>query len=448
MATLPNILLIIVLQVQLMIMLQILYLKSYDNAQYRGAFFADRAALDGGATSRNTSSWPSLDAKKAPTPGASNQKTVSDAAAAAADHKVDDGNQTPHVQPTNNTNTDDYSRSATVIGIAMGYDLTVLNGFIGSLRKSGFLGHIILGVAENVSPKVLAYFRFRNVTHKVLVRANCTHHPWFDGNETAMAERKIQSPDAYGDLSYCVGPYTNIKSRWVKYPLARDWLLDCKTCTGPVLLTDIRDAYFQTNPFGPNLPKIEGLQVFEEHRDITTEHWLVSWPTGECKNVTFKKPMLCSGSTVGTREAMMDYLNVIYDEMQVWISTDKCRFFTVGDDQSIHNWLFYTGKIANAVAIPIREGIVNTIGHEASLIFEAHIANGLAQNFTESYARHVMDLKGATSKSWIGPEYGLTDEDGFFTNKDGSRSPMVHQFDRLGLIAFDRWRIKQDELQD
>jgi hypothetical protein len=81
------------------------------------------------------------------------------------------------------------------------------------------------------------------------------------------------------------------------------------------------------------LPKIQGLQVFEEHRKSTTEHWLVSWPIGECKNVTLNKPMLCSGTTVGTREAMLDYLNVIYEEMKLWISTEECRFFTVGDDQ-------------------------------------------------------------------------------------------------------------------
>jgi hypothetical protein len=332
--------------------------------------------------------------------------------------------------------------------MAMGYNVNMLRGFIGSLRKSGFLGHIILGVAEDVSPEVLDYFRFRNVTYKVLAKAKCTHHPWFDGNKTAMEAQKILRPDAYDNLSYCVSPYTNIKSRWVKYPLARDWLLECKTCTGPVLLADIRDAYFQTNPFGPNLPKIQGLQVFEEHRKSTTEHWLVSWPIGECKNVTLNKPMLCSGTTVGTREAMLDYLNVIYEEMKLWISTEECRFFTVGDDQSIHNWLFYAGKIPNAVAIPIREGMVNTIGYEASLIFDAHLADGFAQNFTFEYIRDEMDLKGATSKSWIGPEYGLTDEHGYFTNKDGSRSPMIHQFDRLGYLAFDRWREKHDELQD
>jgi hypothetical protein len=183
-------------------------------------------------------------------------------------HKVDDGNQSPHVQPANNDD-DDYSSSATVIGMAMGYNVNTLRGFIGSLRKSGFLGHIILGVAEDVSPEVLDYFWFRNVTYKVLAKAKCTHHPWFDGNKTAMEEQKILRPDAYDNLSYCVSPYTNIKSRWVKYPLARDWLLECKTCTGPVLLADIREFFSDKSLWSQlTCPKFK---VFKSLRNIESQ---------------------------------------------------------------------------------------------------------------------------------------------------------------------------------
>ena len=56
----------------------------------------------------------------------------------------------------------------------MGYNVEVFKVFIGSLRKSGFRGHIILGVAENVSPDVLAYMRSQGATPKVLAKADCT----------------------------------------------------------------------------------------------------------------------------------------------------------------------------------------------------------------------------------------------------------------------------------
>lgn len=354
----------------------------------------------------------------------------------------------PIASDTKSRNSTSACRSATVLGVAMGYGVSTLKEFVGSLRRSGFQGHIILGVAEDVSPDVLDYLKSRKVTVKVLLNANCTFAPWYDGNETILAPLRQQQPHAYQALTNCVGPYTDIKSRWVKFPLARDWLEECKTCTGPVMITDVRDVYFQGNPFGPDSPEIKGLQVFEEHKNVTTENWLVNLLVQECKNVTFERPMLCSGTTIGTRDAIMDYLTVMYEEMKVWISTDKCRFFTIGDDQTIHNWLFYSGKLANAVAVTNREGIVNTIGFEAALIYGAHIKRWAAQNVSEVDALYHKELDGATNKSWIGVHYGLTDEDGFFLNNDGSRSRVIHQFDRIGTGGFQRWRTKQDTLQD
>lgn len=342
----------------------------------------------------------------------------------------------------------DDSTSATVLGVAMGYDVTTLKGFVGSLRRSGFQGHIILGVSENVYPDVLEYLKSRNVTAKVLVSANCTFAPWYDGNETILAQLRQQRPHDYEALTNCVGPYTDIKSRWVKYPLAHDWLEECNTCTGPVMITDVRDVYFQANPFGPDSPEIKGLQLFEEHKNVTTEHWLVNFYVQQCKNVAFEKPMLCSGTTIGTRDAMMEYLTVMYEEMKVWISTDKCRFFEIGDDQTIHNWLFYSGRLVNAVAVAHRKGIVHTVGFEAASIYRAHIARWAAQNVSESDALNIKELDGATNKSWIGVHYGLTDEDGFFLNEDGSRSRVIHQFDRIATGGFQRWRAKQYALQD
>jgi hypothetical protein len=43
--------------------------------------------------------------------------------------------------------------------------------------------------------------------------------------------------------------------------------------------------------------------------------------------------MLCSGTTIGTRRAMLKYFEVMYAEMKVWIADEKCRFDIDGDDQ-------------------------------------------------------------------------------------------------------------------
>ena len=56
------------------------------------------------------------------------------------------------------------------------------------------------------------------------------------------------------------------------------------------------DTFFQRNPFGPEAPKVHGLQVFMEHYTIRTTHWLVDWPVGDCKNIHYDEPMICSGT--------------------------------------------------------------------------------------------------------------------------------------------------------
>jgi len=264
-----------------------------------------------------------------------------------------------------------------------------------------------------------------------------------------LNRKKIKEGDdrTVRGLSVCVEPYPDVKSRWVKYPMGRDWLNDCPSCSGPVLLTDVRDVYFQDDPFGPGSPEVTTLQVFEEHPNQTTAHWLVDWPVGECKGVHLEKPMLCSGSTIGTRKDMMAYLNIMYKEMRSWLSDPKCRFKTLADDQSIHNWLFYNNEFPNALAIPNRKGIVHTVGYEIGVLYEAKNDHFKTEhNMTHDQANQ-QPFPGDSEKTWISSSiYGLTDEEGYFIDYDGSRSRMIHQWDRAGWWL-ERWMEKQEFLK-
>eukprot|EP00041_Stephanoeca_diplocostata_P028997 m.844689 g.844689 ORF g.844689 m.844689 type:complete len:71 (-) comp23475_c0_seq36:1432-1644(-) len=42
------------------------------------------------------------------------------------------------------------------------------------------------------------------------------------------------------------------------------------------------------------------------------------------------------------------------------------------------------------------------------------------------------DKPGKEWYEWLDPKLNLTDDEGYITNLDGSRSGMVHQFDRFG----------------
>jgi hypothetical protein len=322
----------------------------------------------------------------------------------------------------------DESINATVMAIATNYDLWTYQRFVGSLRYSGYKGRIIVALEPNPNPKIVSYLLEKNVTIKILSWTNCTYMRMDDNNQKDIFKSTT-----------CAYPYPDIKIRWSRFPLMRDWLMECTTCTGPILIADARDLIFQRNPFDIHAPKVTGLQLYQEHINMTTKNWLVEWPLRDCKGVTYNEPMLCSGTTIGTRETMLEYLTIMYEEMKVWINDPKCRFNINGDDQSIHNYLYYSGKFpkATTVSVPNRMGgIVNTIGYPAAILFRQYIRQ----------SSHIDEqvYPGASSTTWIGrDEFGLTNEDGFLVELDGTTvSRVVHQWDRFG-TPYIRWLKQQ-----
>jgi hypothetical protein len=132
--------------------------------------------------------------------------------------------------------------------------------------------------------------------------------------------------------------------------------------------------------------------------------------------------------------------------MKVWIGEPKCRFDMNGDDQSIHNYLFYSKQLPFATAMANRAGsIVNTAGVEGAVLVKRHRAAGVAKGM-ESGAAMWKPFAGASGNNWIGPEYNLTNEDGLFTEFDGSVSRAIHQYDRFGRPYVNLWLNKQDWL--
>lgn len=315
-------------------------------------------------------------------------------------------------------------RSATVMGMASGYGLDVYKRFVGSLRKSGFQGHIILGVSPNVSPDILRYFEYRNVTPKILQYVNCSF--------VDHSKPQTDTSDHVRQQQTCAHPYPDIKLRWSRFPLARDWLLECRECTGPALVVDVRDSLFQGNPFGPSAPVIRGLQVYEEHKNHSMAYKLFARPIEVCRGAKYyEDTMLCSGTTVGTRVAMLKYLEAMHAEMMAWMGNPKCRFGINGDDQSIHNHLYYSGQLPFATAIANQGGIVNTVGSQGGAIRRQHPKG---------------PFEGANNENrWIGGD--LINDEGLFVNFDGKPSLVVHQFDRFG-NNYNRWLLQQDFAKD
>ena len=121
-------------------------------------------------------------------------------------------------------------------------------------------------------------------------------------------------------------------------------------------------------------------------------------------------------------------------EMKKWMSDPKCHFNNNGDDQSMHNYLFYTQQFPFAEAIPPRTGIVNTVGVDGSNIFE-EAKKRKEKSGTDNIFENVKTVDEGLWMNSDGIEfldYALTDKEGYFINADGKRSRVIHQYDRFG----------------
>lgn len=331
---------------------------------------------------------------------------------------------------TSGAQTDKWDSSKSVVmGLATNYPLHTYKKFVGSLRATGYSGSIILGIAQDAPPNVLNYLAQQNVTTKILEFAdNCTYLNAVSHNGKPITKWKC--PKAYPDY----------KITWARFPLYRDWLLDCPGCTDGVIVTDVRDAYFQRNPFEA-VEKPLPLMLHEEiYPNITNTHWLTDWPVSTCKNIKVGPvPVLCSGSTMGSRQGILDYVEVMVEEFDAWKVKKECRFENNGDDQSIHNYLYYTNRFKDATTIPHRTGVLHVAGWQGARIRERAEIEMKAKNVSE-----LRDLyfSGDNWQEWLPARLDLIDpKTGMILNKDGLPSAQVHQDDRFGPLLH-RWRDK------
>jgi len=215
------------------------------------------------------------------------------------------------------------------------------------------------------------------------------------------------------------------------------------------------------------------LMVFEEIPILENTHWLTDFPVQSCREYKVGNTrMLCSGSVMGSREGIMDYLETMVEEFDYWktrVSSyimfgivcecfnhrwdyrfsaaldilqsmydtnnallfhdspfwkEKCRIDMRGDDQSIHNYLYYTNRLKNAVSIPHRTGPIHVVGYQAARIHEN------ATKEAEEKGINVADLyksdEGDGWQNWLPEKYDLIDpKTGLIVNMDGSPSAQV-----------------------
>jgi len=326
-----------------------------------------------------------------------------------------------------------------------------LERFVGTLRFTGYAGHIVLGVHPKISRREQRYLQAMNVTYYASDSGPCTSPlPSKGGDGGGGGGAGLGGSGTNYIRGTCSKHYDRLVFEWARYEMALGWIKACPECTGWMLVCDVKDTAFQRPPFA-DLGPSEGekvtpdLLVFEEAypppMGFDNNHWF-AW--GSVRNCFGKeheqemmrdyrnKPVLCSGSTVGTREGLSRYLAAItrrYYEM-TWLGP-KCTPPNAVD-QPVHNWLFYTnhgyrraapgdksGALSfggadgtKARAMPFGEGPVQTVGRLCSMAEKAKLKLGEV---------------GAWNLSMAPPS---AENPGLFLNKDGKPAPVVHQHDR------------------
>ena len=111
-----------------------------------------------------------------------------------------------------------------------------------------------------------------------------------------------------------------------------------------ILLADIRDTAFQADPF--SIVDDQGLYVFAEGRRFKEDGHTTSWVSdcfGTATADSFsEKWIICSGISIGTADAVGQYLELMVSTMSTpsFVACERN-----GVDQGVHNVLIYTDQI-------------------------------------------------------------------------------------------------------
>lgn len=199
-----------------------------------------------------------------------------------------------------------------IFGLAAGYHYGDVRPFLLSLDRVGYAGKTILFVSKTT----------RGVD--MMRKHGATIIP-------------LEHPNRLTDV-----PYNGLR-----YFLYQDYLRSSDRTFDRILLTDVRDVFFQQNPFSH--PWADGLNCTLEDLRVTlatcpfNAHWIREHLGRDTLDAIGHHPISCSGTTVGDHQAMTDYLEHMTSLLHP-PTTGECM---AGYDQGIHNMLIRTGRLEN-----------------------------------------------------------------------------------------------------
>lgn len=248
-----------------------------------------------------------------------------------------------------------------ITGIALGssYTSAKLLPYCKSVRHAGFEGEVILGVSS-INPKE------EKKRTEMFTKFNIT----------VVYVNGIRE-----------GPWGQSICRYLVYLL---FIEKFATEYDSILVSDVRDVFFQDDPFNSQpfgsrnfMNATTSLLLFEEglndiHGKATLRNVKINfrWLTGVYGRKVSSKlshnSVLCSGTTIGKKEALVTYLVSMLYEAKSCLRRNPVKFLkhhhrmnhvcAGGADQGFHNYLFWNNLLPEASSVLNGVGPVYTLG--------------------------------------------------------------------------------------
>jgi hypothetical protein len=314
----------------------------------------------------------------------------------------------------------DPSTHATILGFAVNTTFDNVKLFMHTLQATRYVGRLIIVIHKNAEAKVIMYLKSLGVDIKYMHDIQCNH-----------TLSNYQRP--------CIKLYPSIISEWSYIPVIRDHLLDCyqrKECIESVLVVDISKTFFQGDPFGAGSRIIDKLELYEENSHVDVKRSLIRERILRCTGFDIRnRPMISADSFAGPVMMVISFLEHVHEIMRDWMNNTDCVSYYHRDDdlKALFNFIRLNNTVplhVNVTYFSHRTGIVNTVGYDGARIFQSHIHFQQFRGYSFDEAMKI-PFEGSNGSRWIGNDYLLIDDEGYFINTDFERSYVVQQFSHL-----------------
>jgi hypothetical protein len=229
-----------------------------------------------------------------------------------------------------------------ILGILDNYTFPQVKKFVSSLRRTRFNGETCLFIGPDTP--------YRTIKR---LKENGIHLEYFNGlnflpeGNLTLNRFKLRQPINY--FNY-------------RHYLYYDYLLKNRDSYENVLLTDVRDVYFQDDPFsfetGNSLYcALEG--AGSKIKDCSyNSPWMRYIYGQEALDGIGNNLISCAGTTWGKVDIILGYLEKMLGEIE------KVPDAKVAIDQAIHNYMIYTGMLDNVSFLTNDGGVVLTLSYE------------------------------------------------------------------------------------